>query len=282
KEIATVSGVAFTLIFFGIFTVSEKYSRRGRENAAQSALDQFNLEAGESLSPSTVRVRPGNVLVLVRDYNVLYHLSSVLDNVSPERQDVVVLHIRILMRGGSGEHDLVPQQLFTFNEQELFTRALNLAERHGKTIHLAVVAANEVWDGILRSAQGLQSSVVVLGLSPKMAYAEEARLAGAAWERLPEPKPQLTLEIHSPFGGEHISYLGPHAPRLTRKEVDLLHSIWLQFSEELAPEEVHHHDIVHFALNELQGQLDAGKHDEVLARLREHLEEIRKRTVPHL
>ena len=282
KEIATVSGVAFTLIFFGIFTISEKYSRRGREDAAQSALDQFNLEAGESLSPSTVGVRPGNTLVLVRDYNVLYHLSRVLDNVNPERQDVVVLHIRILMRGGSGEHDLVPQQLFTFNEQELFTRALNLAEKHGKTIHLAVVAATEVWDGILRSAQALQSSVVVLGLSPKMAYVEEARLAGAAWERLPEPKPQLTLEIHSPFGGEHISYLGPHAPRLTRKEVDLLHSIWLQFSEELAPEEVHHHDIIHFALNELHGQLDAGKHDEVLARLRQHLEEIRKRTVPHL
>src|SRR5487761_513841 len=73
KEIATVSGVAFTLIFFGIFTISEKYSRRGREDAAQSALDQFNLEAGESLSPSTVGVRPGNTLVLVRDYNVLYH-----------------------------------------------------------------------------------------------------------------------------------------------------------------------------------------------------------------
>ena len=281
KEIATVSGVAFTGIFFTIFTISEKFSRRGRD-ATQAALDQFNLEAGESLSPGTVGVRPGNVLVLVRDYNTLYHLSTVLDRVSPERQDVVVLHIRILMRGGSGEHDLVPQQLFTFKEQELFTRALNLAEKHGKTVHLAVVAATEVWDAILRSAQALQSSVVVVGLSAKMAFAEEARQAGAAWERLPEPKPQLTLEIHSPFGGEHISYLGPHAPRLTRKEVDLLHTIWLRFSDELAPEEVHHHDIVHFALSELQSQLDAGKHDEVLARLREHLEEIRKRTVPYL
>ncbi len=281
KEIATISGVAFTLIFFGIFTASEKYSHRDVDGR-QGALDQFNLEAGESLTPHTVRVRPGNVLVLVRDYHALYHLSSVLDRVNPVRQDVVVLHIRMLMRGGSGEHDLVPQQLFTSNEQELFTRALNVAEKHGKTVHLAVVAATDVWDGMLRSAQALQSSIVVLGLSAKMAFAEEARRAGAAWERLPEPKPQLALEIHSPFGGEHISYLGPHAPRLTRKEVDLLHSLWLQFSEELAPAELHHHDIIHLALNELQAELDAGKHDEVLARLKEHLEEIRKRTVPHL
>ncbi len=278
KEIATISGLAFTACLFGVFTASERFTmRRGKPH---SGCDQFNLEAGEALNAKTVGVRPRNVLVLVRDYNALYHLSSVLDRVNPVRQDVVVLHIRMLMRGGSGEHGLLVDQLFTATEQELFTRALSLAERHGKTIHLAVVSATEIWDGILRSAQAVQSRTVVLGLSPRLSSIEEARLAGEAWERLDDPKPQLTVGIYSPTGEEHLSYLGPHAPHLTLKEIDLLHRIWLRFSQELAPEELHHHDIVHFALNELLSELGAGKHDEVAERLRRHLAEIKSHRQP--
>ena len=138
-----------------------------------------------------------------------------------------------------------------------------------------MVAANDVWDAILRAAQSLESSAVVLGLSAKMAITEEARRAGVAWERLPEPKPRVTLEIFTPTGQEEIFFLGPHAPHLTPKEIDLLHSLWLRFSDELAPEELHHHDIVHFALNELKQELAEGKDGEVRERLRKHLEEIK-------
>src|SRR3989441_6562774 len=183
KQIATISGVAFTIIFFAIFTASERISQK--RGAAHAELDQFHLQSAEEISPAVLGVRPGNVAVMVRDYNTLYNLAEVLKRANPERQDVVVLHIRVLRRGGAGEHDLAPEQLFTFKEQELFTRALNLAEKNGKTVHLAVFAATDVWDGILRAAQALQSSMVVLGLSPRVPADEEARLAGLAWERLP-------------------------------------------------------------------------------------------------
>ncbi len=275
KEIATISGVAFTACLFSVFTLSEHLNRmRGAEMAER---DQFNLVAGEALNPATVGVRPENILVLVRDYNTLYPLSCVLERVNPERQDVVVLHIRVLMRGGSGEHGLLVDQLFSAMEQELFTKALNVAEKAGKTVHLAVVSSTEIWDGILKSAQAMQSNTVVLGLSPKVSAAEEARLAGEAWERLDDPKPQLTLAIYAPAGGEHVIYLGPHAPHLTSKEIELLHRIWLRFSQELAPEELHHHDVIHFALDELTHELASGKHDEILQRLRQHLTEIKNR-----
>jgi len=176
----------------------------------------------------------------------------------------------------------MPDQFFGTTEQFLFTRALSLAEHEGKTIHLALVAANDVWDGILRAAQSLESSAVVLGLSAKMAITEEARRAGVAWERLPAPKPRVTLEIFTPTGQEGIFFLGPHAPHLTPEEIALLHGLWLRFSDELAPEELHHHDIVHFALNELKQELAEGKDDEVRAKLRKHLEEIKPRRVPEL
>ncbi|MHB8653471.1 MAG: APC family permease [Terriglobia bacterium] len=283
KEIATISGVAFTIIFFIIFTASERISQRQRVGPHEE-LDQFNLEAGKEITPQTVGVRPGNVVVMIRDYNALYPLARVLERVDTDKQDVVVLHIRLLRRAGSGEHGVVPDQLFSTNEQMLFSKALAIAEKSGRTIRLVVIAANEVWDGILRSAQSLQSSILVLGLSPRVPVTEEARLAGDAWERLSEPKPQLTLEIYSPRGQESVFYMGPHSPRLTPKEIDLLHSIWLKLSNELGSEELHHHDVVHFALDELEREIKDGttSHEEVLARLRQHLQDIKANREPHL
>jgi hypothetical protein len=280
KQVATISGVAFTIVLFAVFTISEKVTR-SRQGVHQE-LDQFHLVPGEELTPKAVGVRPNNILVLVRDYHTLYHLAAVLRRVNTARQDVVVLHIRILQRAASGESALVAEQLFSTTEQYLFTRALALAEHQGKSIHLSVAAANEIWEGILRSSYSLQSSTIVLAPSAKMPVTEEAFYAGLAWEKLPDPKPHLTLEIFTPDGQEEIFYLGPHAPHLTPQEIDLLHSLWLRFSTELAPEEVHHHDIVHFALNELRNELADGKDREVAERLKQHLTQIKPRRVPHL
>jgi amino acid transporter len=276
KPAATVSGVVFTVVLYGIFAVSEHRTRR-RLGAAHVELDQFNLQQQDELTLQSVGARPGNFLVLVSNYYRLHHLAAVLDRIQPGRRDVIVLHIRLLRRGGSGEHELHPDQLFTTIEQFLFTRALEVAEKKGRTIHLAVVAANDIYDAMLRAAQNLRSSAVILADSSKMPVAEQARVAGEAWERLPNPKPQLRLEIYSQSGEEYLAYLGPHAPRLTAKEVDLLHSLWLRFSEEVAPEEVHHHDVVHFALDELQREIEKEGEAGVLERLRRHLEEIKAR-----
>jgi amino acid transporter len=273
KQVATISGVTFALIFYGVFTVSEKMT--GARASAHAELDQFNLEARNGLTPEALGVRPGGVLVMVRNYNTLGSLGMVLDRIDPRKQDVVALHLRFLRQGGSGEYELAPEQLFSFEEQKLFTRALGLAEKKGKSIHLAVAAATEKWGAILRAAQGLSASMVALGASPNTSVAEEARQAGLVWERLGTPtKPPLLLSFLLPTGEEQIVYLGPHAPHLTPKEIDLLHGIWLQLSSELAPTELHHHDIVHFALEELKAQLNRGHHDHVLDGLKGHLQAI--------
>lgn len=279
KQVATFSGVAFTIVFFAVFTISEQITRRHATD--HTSLDQFNLETGEDLTPETVGVRPGNVLVMVRNYNTLYNLNSVLDRVDTRAQDIVVLHLRFITRAGSGEYELAPEQLFSREEQELFTRALALAEKKGKTVHLAVAAATEKWAAILRAGQSLRSSTVVLGLSPNRSVIEEARIAGLSWERLGDPKPQLSLQIYFPGGQEHVFYLGPHAPHLTPKEVDLLHGIWLQLSGEIAPEELHHHDVVHFALEELQNELGNPQHAKIIARLMKHLKKAQPHRAPH-
>jgi amino acid transporter len=269
KPIATMAGGAFSILLFIVFTISEKRSRQA--GVAHVEMDQFNLEIEGELTPEAVGTKAGNILVPISNQFNLYHLSNVLDRIKPGRRDVVVLHVRILRRAASGEQELDADQLFGSIEQHLFSQALSLAEKRGKSIRLAVVASNELWDGILRAGQSLQSSTIVAGSSGKWQSEEQARQIGDAWERLGDPKPQFNLEIHMPTGDKVFKVLGPHAPNLTANEVNLLHRLWLRFSDLVQPEELHHHDVVHFGLEELQKDLDAGKEEELVARLRAHL-----------
>jgi hypothetical protein len=259
----------FTLLFFGIFTISEHVTRK--RGTAHADLDQFNVASQSDLSPQSLGVRPGSILVPVSNFHALYHLSAVLDRVKIERRDVVVLHVRLLRRSGSGESELEPGQLFGSIEQYLFTQALSIAEKRGKPIKLAVVAATDMWDGILRAAASLESSTIVLGRSSKWNVAEQARQIGLAWERLPDPRPPFNLEIFLPGGEREFFMLGPHAPHLTAVEINVVHQLWLKFSDLVSPEELHHHDVVHFALDEVIEEMKAGKTDDVVERLRKHL-----------
>jgi amino acid transporter len=279
KPRATVAGLVFSVLLFSLFVVSEKLSKKG-QIGSHVEMDQFNVASQAELSLESVGCRPGNIIVPVSNYHALYHLSAVLDRVKPERRDVVVLHVRVLRRTPSGETEIEAERMFGSIEQYLFTQALSMAEKHGKPIRLAVIAASDVWDGILRAAVNLQASTIVLGRSAKATVAEQARAIGLAWENLPDPRPPFNLEIFLPAGQREFFLLGPHAPNLTSHEVNIVHQMWLRFSDLVSPEELHHHDVVHFALNEVQQELATGKEDEVVERLKAHLAENRARRGP--
>jgi len=275
KQVATISGVAFTIAFFTVFEISEKMTKKQATSHAE--LDKFNLSQSGDLTLENVGVKPGNVLVPVSNYYALYPLEAALKRSKRREAEIVVLHVRLLGRAASGESDLAPDQLFSTIEQSLFTKVLAMAEKEGKPVRLAVAAANDLWEGILRTAANLESSTVIAGSSSNAAVAEQAREIGLAWERMPEPRPRVSLEIFARSGTEQVFYLGPHAPRLTPNEIDLLHRIWLDLSDELPGEEIHHHDIVHFALSEVEREIGEQEKNSVLTRLREHLSGIRGR-----
>jgi len=282
KQVATISGIAFTIVFFAVFDLTERMTRKRNETHVE--LDQFNLAQSADLTLSNVDIKPGNILVPVSTYYALYHLEAALRRARRKEAEIVVLHVRLLRRAASGEYDLAPDQLFSTIEQLLFTKVLALAEKEGKPVRLAVVAANDLWDGILRTAANLQSAAIVTGSSSKVGAGDQAREIGLAWEHLADPRPQVSLEIFTPTGQEQVFYLGPHAPRLTPKEVDLLHKIWLDLSDRLPGQEVHHHDIVHFALDEVEREMAAGQGGDVINRLKEHLLDIQSRrpTLPDI
>src|SRR5207247_9338035 len=95
KEVATIAGVAFTIVFFIVFTISERINERKLDKSI-AALDQFTLNYQPDVSLDTVRVRPGSVLVTVRDYNTLSHLDYVLTRTDTEVQDIVVMTARLM------------------------------------------------------------------------------------------------------------------------------------------------------------------------------------------
>ena len=105
-----------------------------------------------------------------------------------------------------------------------------VAEKEGKPISLLVVPATDVFEAIMVTAQRLDSSRVICGLSNKLTADEQAKLTGDAWERLPEPRPRLTLEVCAPDGTVREFALGPHTPRMRPQDVELMHKLWLNIT----------------------------------------------------
>jgi amino acid transporter len=273
KPLATMAGVAFSAILFVVFVVSEKITHRQRGTEHHEMKEEFRVAEQPLIDREEMKVRPGNILVTIRDPRNLYYLKNVLQHTDTTRQDVVVMTARIYHRepgfSASGSYD--SEELFDHYEQQLFTKVVELAEKEGKHVSLMVVPTANVFDGIVQAAQRLESSRIVCGLSNKLTADEQGKLTGNAWERLPEPRPNLVFEVNSSEQGPVEYYLGPHTPRLREQDLALLHSIWLEVSEDPDFTCLHHYHIVGLALDRLNERLHGAQREEILAMLKKEL-----------
>jgi amino acid transporter len=265
KETATISGSIFTIAFFTVFALSER-KNRNRRFQSEAEQEKFRLEERGSVSIQDVKVRPGNVLVEVADADRLQHLTRVLQEVKPDKQDVVAVVIHRLPALASSEYQPTADQVCGDRERELFTKVVTVAEKAGKHVELLTVPGRDYYQALLFSAQQLDSSRIVTNAAPQLPPEEQARQVGQAWERLPEPRRGMTLEIVPPNGdGPLLFSLGPHPPRLWPSDIVLVHKLWQELSDR--PEigsRLHHRDVVSVALQRLDEQLHSQERSEIL------------------
>jgi amino acid transporter len=267
KSVATVSGLIFTCAVFAVFTISERVNKRKFALTEGHMKEQFQLLQSETVERESVGVRPGSILVTVRDYNTMVHLRWILGRVNTTEQDVVCMTARLswLTAGGS---DLTSEQLFSDYEQTLFTRAVAIAEKFGKRISLLVVPAQDVWSAIVQTANALQSSAVAAGVSSKMTAEEQAFRLGNAWEQAPTPKRQFVFYAVGPNMEVSTFRIGPHTPTMKAEDIQLVHRLWLDITQYPGLDKLHHSDIVTGALERFAEHYRKDAREEILEEFR--------------
>lgn len=248
KEIATISGIVFTLVFYTLFYFSEKYNHK-KNAGVITEHEKFQVQETQVDSHN---IRPGCVLIPASNPNLLAHVRKAIEKTDIRRMEIVVLAVKF------SKDELDTDQMFSTDVQGLFTSVVTLAEKAGKHVELMVVQSPDVTSAIVQTAAKLKASTVVLGSSGKMSIDEQAKLFGDQWETLPE-KRQMALQIVDRDSMESKFFnLGPHPPRLWPEDVELLHRLWLRMSDQSDGHKVHHRDVVSAALRRLEEDLDKG------------------------
>lgn len=258
KEVATITGVTFSIIFFVIFTVSERINyKKHLAKGHDGVLEQFNLAQRDQVSCEDVAVRPGNILVCLRNYNKLHVLERIIETADWDHQDIVVATLRVF-KGFGGDKNLREESVFTDYEQKLFSRVVSMAEKFGKTVHLLVVPAVDIYEAMARTAYQLDSHEIVVGISSLHEAREQARRIGLAWDKLiGKTTRSVRFTVFSPEIGERSFALGAHAPRLTEDDINFIHDVWLHVvSTDRNLRYVHHRDVVRVAVERLRHDMD--------------------------
>jgi hypothetical protein len=258
KSVATVSGVIFAAAFFVIFSLSERDNKRRHDITTRQMKEHFQLEHPETVGREALDIRPGAVVVTMRDSAAPFALKWALTHTNTDDQDLVVLAARMMGAGGP-EYVDASEQLFSEHEQMLFTKAVSVAESFGKHISLLVVPAGDIFAALVQTANSLDAAAVVSGLSTKLTAEEQAYHVGQAWEALPEPKRQFTFYIVKPDGASLSFHIGPHTPTIEPHEVQLLHRLWLNLRRAPDMQDLHHSDILTYALTRLATEFSRDK-----------------------
>src|SRR6202522_785589 len=268
KSVATVSGLVFAAAFFTIFTISERQNLRKHAITARQMKDHFQLEHQDTISRESAALRPGGIMVTMRDPSNPFALKWTLSRTSTDDQDVVVISVRMMGAGGP-EYLSAEDTSFSEHEQMVFTKAVSVAESFGKKVSLLVVPAGDVFAALVQGANNLEVDSVISSISSKMTAEDQAFHMGQAWEALAEPKRQFNFYVIDPGASVKVFYIGPHAPNLSADDVQLVHRLWLNMRRDPSMPDLHHSDIITYALTRLAGQY-AREKQEILRDLRNY------------
>ncbi len=176
KPIATVSGMAFAVAFFLIFTISEIFNKRKimrEKNITEEEfhndenmriLEHFNLEDESAITPELIGSELSDrVMVAVRDPSNLNHLKKIIEETDTEKTDLVVMIARVFR----DKQNIEVSNDLEEDERHLFSEVVNAAEKIGKPVLPIVVPTNNAFFSIMNVAHSLSVREVIIGLSAK-------------------------------------------------------------------------------------------------------------------
>jgi amino acid transporter/nucleotide-binding universal stress UspA family protein len=195
KEVATISGAAFSAVFLTIFITTESVNER-RRGTKHVHLEQFNQQVLPELQTASLGLtKPYRKLVAIRSPHNLFMLEKALAESDPNTTDVVVMTAKMTVPGG--ETGTGRLDLDTY-DQQLMTAVVERAERAGKKVRPLIVPTNSPLHAILRVGKEIQAQEVVVGASNKFTAEEQLDQIAFYWISLHDGRPPgLTVRVLS-------------------------------------------------------------------------------------
>lgn len=218
KKTATISGVSFTAVFFGLFMVTDYLTTRQRRGqAAQSHREKFLLQLSDDFRTVGQAADPADtvkLLVPIRDPNNLSHLKTALQESYDRHTQIVVMTVKVdqtYREGASYNRELEASGLYTEargqalddHDEYLFTRVVELAESYGEQVTPLIVPSNNPWYAIAKTAYELGVDEIYLGLSGRVPAEIQVQQLVILWTMLSDQAHRrVTLRIIDSTGKE--------------------------------------------------------------------------------
>ncbi len=194
KKDATIFGTTFTVIFFALFTYSErKYAKQQEENQIEAnpepndpfretSRDRFRFQAGEELLPQALETGLGCCLVSVSDPGDLRAINKILSADIGEKT-VVATYVgpvspQSVKQSPEDDH-AVDNRL-----KDVFSEVVFSAEKLGRPVKLLAIPSDNPVDGILEAAQSLAASEIWLGTSDAREASDQISEIQERWNPL--------------------------------------------------------------------------------------------------
>jgi hypothetical protein len=193
KQVATVSGVAFTLGLFLIFVISEKLNGHVAHAYGEEP-EKFNLELVEEEMVDPIRLglfATQKRLVAIRDPNNLEHLHRYLS----ERDAAELIALTVRTEKGLASSD--GATVFSDAEEKLFSRVVKICEDHGRAVTPLVVVSNDQVYAIARMAYLLGVDEVVMGVSERFQPDTQLENFAMHWGSLGDSEHHVKVRVLS-------------------------------------------------------------------------------------
>ncbi len=192
KKAATISGMIFTLVFFAIFTASERRFARQQEATQihakpdpndrfrETSRERFRFQVREDLSPQAMEIAPGCVVVGIGDAGDLQAVDKVLSGEVGATPDVVVICVGELaidrIQAAPNDESAVEDYI-----KDVFSEVVFSAEKLGRPVKLLALHGDDPASTLVQAAICLQASQLWLGSSQSQTQDQQASELTREW-----------------------------------------------------------------------------------------------------